>query len=146
MGFSPLKTLIIHGHIFRGRLTIDQKYIAIGGLLSGFFGGLSGNQGAFRSMFLIKAGLTKEEFIGTNVVIAVVVDFARLIVYGIGLYPVYSTIFTDLGGLVFAATISAFVGAFFGKELLKKLTLRVVQIVVGTMLILLGVALSIGLI
>src|SRR5687768_6645047 len=30
-----------------------------GGLLTGFFGGLSGNQGALRSAFLVKAGLSK---------------------------------------------------------------------------------------
>ncbi|HLF18435.1 MAG TPA: sulfite exporter TauE/SafE family protein [Candidatus Omnitrophota bacterium] len=126
------------------KISIDQKYMAIGGMVSGFFGGLSGNQGAFRSMFLIKAGLKKEEFIGTNVVLAVMVDFGRLIVYGIGLYSVYSTIVTDLGGLVLAATISAFIGAFLGKMILKTVTLRAMKIAVGTMLILLGIALSMG--
>lgn len=39
--------------------TIEQKYLPLGGLLSGFFGGLSGHQGAFRSAFLLKAGLKK---------------------------------------------------------------------------------------
>lgn len=126
--------------------SIGQKYMAVGGILSGFFGGLSGNQGAFRSMFLMKAGLKKEEFIGTNVVLAVMVDFGRLIVYGIGLYSVRPTVFTDIGGLVLAATISAFAGAFFGKEIMKKVTLRAVQILVGTTLVLLGLALSIGLV
>ena len=38
-----------------------KKSIMLGGLLSGFFGGFSGHQGALRSMFLVKAGLTKEE-------------------------------------------------------------------------------------
>lgn len=128
------------------KISIDQKYMAVGGILSGFFGGLSGNQGALRSMFLLKTGLKKEEFIGTNVVLAVMVDFGRLTVYGMGFYSVHSTVLTDSGGLVLAATISAFVGAFLGKEILKKVTLRAVQIVVGTMLILLGVTLSIGLI
>ena len=41
-------------------LQFDKKYMPIGGLLSGFFGGLSGNQGALRSAFLIRAGLSKE--------------------------------------------------------------------------------------
>jgi len=45
------------------KLTFDRKYLPIGGLLSGFFGGLSGLQGALRSAFLIKAGLEKESFI-----------------------------------------------------------------------------------
>ncbi len=128
------------------KVSIDRKYMAVGGVLSGFFGGLSGNQGALRSMFLIRAGLNKEEFIGTNAVLAVMVDFGRLIVYGIGLYSVHSTVLTDAGGLVLAATTSAFAGAFFGKEILKKVTLRAVQIMVGAMLILLGIALMIGLV
>jgi len=128
------------------KVSIDRKYMALGGMLSGFFGGLSGNQGAFRAMFLTKAGLNKEEFIGTNVVVGVMVDVGRLVVYGIGLYSAHWTVSTGIGGLVFAATISAFVGAFLGKEILKKVTLRAVQIAVGTMLIFLGIALSIGLV
>jgi hypothetical protein len=37
--------------------------------LSGFFGGLSGHQGAFRRAFLIKP-LTKKSFLATKVVIS----------------------------------------------------------------------------
>ena len=128
------------------KISIDRKYMAVGGMLSGFFGGLSGSQGALRSMFLMKAGLKKEEFIGTNVVLAVMVDFGRLIVYGIGLYSVRSAVLADSGGLVLAAAISAFAGAFFGKEILKKVTLRAVQTAVGTMLIFLGIGLTVGLV
>ncbi len=128
------------------KVSVDRNYMVIGGILSGFFGGLSGNQGALRSMFLIKTGLKKEEFIGTNVVLAVMVDVGRLFVYGIGLYSVHWTVLTDIGGLVLAATIAAFVGAFWGKEVLKKVTLGAVQMVVGTMLIIFGIVLSIGLI
>lgn len=126
------------------KISIDQKYMAVGGMLSGFFGGLSGNQGALRSMFLIKARLGKEEFIGTNVVLAVMVDLGRLVVYGIGFYSVHAKVLTDLGGLVSAATLSAFAGAYLGREMLKKVTLRTVQIIVGTTLILLGIAMGIG--
>lgn len=43
-------------------------------LCSGFFGGLSGNQGTFRSAFLIKAGLSKEALIGTAIVVSAFVD------------------------------------------------------------------------
>ena len=55
--------------------------LVAGGLLSGFFGGLSGHQGAFRSAYLLKAGLSKEAFIATGVVLACVVDASRLAVY-----------------------------------------------------------------
>lgn len=36
-------------------LSFDKKYLPLGGFVSGFFGGLSGNQGAFRTAFLIKS-------------------------------------------------------------------------------------------
>lgn len=52
------------------RLEFSKNKLPLGGFLSGFFGGLSGNQGALRSAFLIKAGLTKEAFIGTAVVVS----------------------------------------------------------------------------
>lgn len=44
------------------KLEFHPKYIPLGGALSGFFGGLSGQQGALRSAFLIRAGLKKESF------------------------------------------------------------------------------------
>ncbi len=128
------------------KIAIDQKYLALGGLLSGFFGGLSGNQGALRSMFLIKAGISKEEFIGTNVILAVIVDLGRLLVYGAGFYTTHFKVLSDIGGLVLAAAIAAFIGAYFGKELLKKVTLRTIQVMVGAMLVLIGFGLSVGLI
>src|SRR3989338_2144145 len=63
------------------RMEFDKKYIPLGGLLSGFFGGLSGNQGALRSAFLLRAGLSKEAFIATGVTIAVNTDLARISLY-----------------------------------------------------------------
>ena len=57
------------------RIKFDKKYLPLGGALSGFFGGISGHQGALRSAVLLKCGLEKEAFIATGVVCAVVVDF-----------------------------------------------------------------------
>ncbi len=128
------------------KIAFEEKYLPLGGALSGFFGGLSGNQGALRSMFLIKAGISKEEFIGTNVILAVIVDLARLLVYGVGFYSMHFKVLNDLGGLVVAAVLAAFIGAYFGKQLLKKVTLPMIQVLVGVMLIVLGLALSAGLI
>ncbi len=64
------------------RIKFDKKYLPLGGALSGFFGCISGHQGALRSAVLLKCGLEKEAFIATGVVCAVVVDFSRLIIYG----------------------------------------------------------------
>jgi uncharacterized protein len=64
------------------KAVLDPKWPPLGGAISGFFSGLSGHQGAFRSMFLIKAGLEKEAFVATGVALAVLVDIARMVIYG----------------------------------------------------------------
>ncbi len=124
-------------------LQVDPKYLSVGGMLSGFFGGLSGHQGALRSAFLIRAGLSKESFIATGIVIACFIDFARI--------GVYSTHFTQQGltdsaAITIAATLSAFAGAFVGSKLLKKITMAAVQVLVSIGLCLLAIALGMGLI
>ena len=47
-------------------LSFSPRYLPLGGALSGFFGGLSGMQGALRSAFLVRASLSKEAFIATE--------------------------------------------------------------------------------
>lgn len=51
------------------------------GALSGFLGGLVGNQGGIRSAALLGFDLPKEKFVGTATAIALFVDGARLPVY-----------------------------------------------------------------
>jgi len=128
------------------KVAIPKKYLPIGGLFSGFFGGLSGNQGAFRSAFLIKAGLQKEASVATGVVSAVIVDTVRLSVYGASYVTEnLERLPQEIVGLVIA-TISAFIGAFFGKRILTKLKLEVVHLIVAICMICIGVALASGLI
>jgi hypothetical protein len=45
------------------------------------FGGLSGHQGALRSALLLQAGQIREAFITSGIVIAVMIDVARLGMY-----------------------------------------------------------------
>jgi len=125
------------------QISFDKKYLPLGGALSGFFGGLSGNQGALRSPFLLKAGLTRESYIATGVLIACLVDFTRLSVYG--------SHFSQGGGtenlpLLAAATVSAFLGAFMGNRLMKKVTMRAIQVLVAVMLLAIAAGLGLGLI
>jgi uncharacterized membrane protein YfcA len=128
-------------------LAFDRRYLPLGGLLSGFFGGLSGNQGALRSAFLIRSGLSKEAFISTGVVAAVLVDVARLLVYGAAFYAAqFADLAPGVGPLVLAATLAAFAGSFLGTRLLKKVTLQALQIVVGVMLIGIGIGMIAGLV
>ena len=126
-------------------LTFDRRWLPLGGLLSGFFGGLSGNQGALRSAFLIKSGLSKEAFVGTGTVSAVIVDAARLLVYGLGFYATRFVELEGMGGLVLAATAAAFLGAFFGARLLKKITYGTIQWIVGLLLMAIGLGMASGL-
>lgn len=124
-------------------LQFGKDKLPIGGALSGFFGGLSGNQGALRSAFLIKAGLSKEAFVGTAVVVSTFVDITRLSIYATGFEKAG---LTDNLDLVISATLAAIAGAFLGNKLLKKVTLRFLQVSIAIMLILISIALGAGLI
>jgi uncharacterized protein len=124
------------------KLQFSRKSLPVGGLISGFFGGLSGIQGAVRSAFLIKSGLSKEAYIATGVIIASLVDITRL--------SVYAARFETSGlrenmVLVVSAVVAAMTGAYLGLRLLKKVTLTFVRNLVAVMLILIALALGLGL-
>jgi uncharacterized membrane protein YfcA len=122
-------------------IAIPPKYLPIGGVLSGFFGGLAGMQGALRSAFLVRAGLTKEAFIGTGVAIAVLIDVSRLGVYS----TAWKTHAADVDYLLLgAAVLAAFAGAFLGNRYLTKLTMVHVQRIVAALLFAVGLGLILG--
>lgn len=127
-------------------LAFPRRWLPLGGVLSGFFGGLSGNQGALRSAFLLKAGLTKEAFVATGVVSAVIVDAARLATYGTGIMASHLGQSREIIASVVVGTVCAFIGSFVGKRVLQKITLRTVQIIVAVAMLLIGVGLVSGLI
>ncbi len=126
-------------------LALPRRWLSLGGLLSGFFGGLSGNQGALRSIFLLKTGLSKEAFVATAIVSAVIVDASRLLVYGstviAGHFGQSQALFTP----ILVATLCAFIGALLGKSFLQKVTLRSIQFIVTAMMFCIGTALAVGL-
>ena len=122
-------------------LQFDKKYLPIGGILSGFFGGLSGNQGALRAAFLIRANLSKQSFIATGVVIACLVDISRLSIYAEKIIKHHTNFDYTL---ITLATLSAFIGAYFGNKLLAKVTVKTIQNIVTVMLILFSVLLILG--
>lgn len=124
-------------------LKFSQKYMLLGGALSGFFGGLSGNQGALRSAFLLRANLSKEAFIATGVVIACMIDVSRLTIYSKGIMAVSSQLNYNL---LLTATLSAFAGAYLGNKFLKKITIETLQYMVAFMLILFSILLGLGII
>ncbi len=124
-------------------LQFSPKYLPLGGVLSGFFGGLSGHQGALRSAFLVRAGLSKEGFVATGVVIACMIDVTRL-----GVYARHLTVsgLRENTLLLVIATLSAFLGAFVGSRLVAKVTMKTVQTLVAALLFLVAALLGLGVI
>jgi uncharacterized membrane protein YfcA len=122
-------------------MEFNKKYLPLGGILSGFFGGISGHQGALRSAFLIRTNLSKESFIATGVVIACLVDVSRLTVYLPQIIKKETSIDYQLLTL---ATISAFSGVYFGNKLLQKTTIKTLQNFVAIMLMSYSILLIFG--
>ncbi|MBF0097105.1 MAG: sulfite exporter TauE/SafE family protein [Magnetococcales bacterium] len=123
----------------------DRRYLPLGGILSGFFGGLSGHQGALRSAFLSKASLSTEQFVGSNAWIGLLVDASRLLVYGnIFAVGTAAMITASVAPLVGAATLGAFMGIIIGKRFLRKVTMATVQKGTGLLLLIIAVALGLG--
>jgi len=115
----------------------------LGGLLSGFFGGLSGHQGALRSAFLVKVNLSKEAFIATGVAVACLVDVIRL--------SIYSSKFAlnnwaNDWPILLVAVLAAFGGAYLGKKLLQKTKVEKLYKFVAFMLMAFGLLMASGLI
>ncbi len=123
--------------------TLSRRFLPLGGVLSGFFGGLSGHQGALRTVFLLRAGLSKEAFIATGVVIACIIDVSRIFVYSERFAMRH---LEGNAGLLAAAIATAFLGAYAGSKLMKKVTLRGVQLLVSVMLFVLALGLIAGVI
>jgi len=123
-------------------VSFSRKYFSLGGILSGFFGGLSGMQGALRSAFLAKAGLSKEVFVATGVVVACLIDVSRLGVYA-------QTFLVERAqldyGVLSAAVLSAFAGAVIGNRYLKNMTMQSIQRIVAIMLFGISLGLMSGL-
>lgn len=128
------------------RLAFAPRWLPLGGALSGFFGGLSGHQGPLRSAFLMRCGLDKSAFVGTGAVCAVLVDTARLAVYGASLWAAHAAVVAGSTRLVGFGMAGAFVGTLLGNRLLHKVTWTAMRVTVGFILMLMAVALAAGLI
>lgn len=130
------------------KIKLNKNLIPLGGTLSGFFGGLSGHQGALRTAFLVKAGLDKSAFIGTMVVCGVIVDLVRISVYGTSFLFQEFTSIKESGiflPLIFGS-LFAFIGSYFGKYFFEKVTFKSIQVVISVLLLIFGVALGAGII
>lgn len=125
------------------KMGLAPSWLIAGGVISGFFGGLSGHQGALRSAFLIKFPLSKEQFVASGIVIACLIDTMRIGTYAFTFD--FDSIIAQ-SGLMMMATVAAFAGAVVGKRLMKKITIDAIQWIVGGLMAIVGLLLAIGLI
>lgn len=129
------------------KITLGKSLLPLGGILSGFFGGLSGHQGALRSLFLLRVGLSKESFIATGIAAAIVIDISRLSVYGSSFFSRhFQSLSRESFFILGLACLAAFSGSWTGRKLLKKVTYRTVQLSVGILIIIMALLLGTGII
>jgi uncharacterized membrane protein YfcA len=130
------------------RFRFGGEHLVAGGLLSGFFGGFSGHQGALRAAFLAKTATNTQTFVGTSATIGFMVDMARIATYALLYYTSGADNPLQPGqwSLIAVAIAAAFVGVLAGKRFLHKVTLATVQTLTGILLLVIALALGSGLI
>lgn len=112
----------------------------VAGAISGFFGGLVGNQGGIRSAALFGFDLPKQAFVATATAVALLVDGARMPVY-------FFTQWRDIAAAwpyVVAATVGVVAGTLVGERLLRRIPEATFRTVVSGIILVLGAALLIG--
>lgn len=109
--------------------------VAAFGLLSGFFGGIAGNQGGLRSAALTAFRLSPREFVATATATGILVDVARTPVY------MWSTGSKLLGltAPIAIATAGVLIGTLLGERVLVGLSQQRFGQIVGAAIGILGV-------
>ncbi|MGE0567881.1 MAG: TSUP family transporter [Bacteroidia bacterium] len=120
---------------------VASKWQPVGGMITGFFGGLSGHQGALCSVFLLMAGFDYISFFATGVAIAWLVDFARISIYSFSIND-----FIENKVVLSVAVLSAFAGAYFGNKLFKKTSFAFLKWTVGVFMMIVSLLIISGVI
>ena len=123
------------------RFSLGKNMIIPGGLLTGFFGGFTGMQGAVRSAFLTNIQLSKEEFVATSNGVSLIIDVCRIIGYLISgalinAFDAPKPIVIGISGALF--------GAIIGKILLKKTTIGLIKIITSICIFSFAILLALG--
>lgn len=141
IGFLLLIFALLEWSPENKRPSFDKRWLPLGGILSGFFGGLSGHQGALRSAFLIRTQLSKESIIATGIIIATFIDLTRMSQY---VQNMDRNIFTDHSKVLLFAIVCSSAGVILGKKYMGSITLPLLQKIIAIGLILFSICLMIG--
>jgi uncharacterized membrane protein YfcA len=109
----------------------------LGGILSGLFGGLVGNQGGIRAAALLGFRLQPRQMVATATAAALLVDAARVPIYFLSAGPVIA----GNRRLWIAASVGVTIGTFLGVPVLGRIPESTYRRLVGGLLLLLGVSL-----
>ncbi len=127
--------------LFNWKLPLQGPWaMRIGGILSGFFGGFSGHQGALRALFLSKLKMEPIVFVATTAIISLLVDLTRVSVYfsGSWLYNYYPTY------IMIYCVPSALAGTLIGRKYIQKVNHAKLSIIVGLALLAMGLTMVLG--
>jgi uncharacterized membrane protein YfcA len=116
------------------RLRFGKKSAAVVGLVSGFFGGLVGEQGGIRSVALLNFEVEKEALVATATATALIVDAVRMPIYFLSQSGQVNQFLLVL--IVSSATVIA--GTFVGNSLLNKIPENLFKRIVSFLILLLG--------
>jgi uncharacterized membrane protein YfcA len=104
-------------------------------VLSGFFGGLVGNQGGIRTAALIGLKLRPRQLVATGTAAALLVDAARVPIYAVSA----GGAITGNLRLLIVASIGVSIGTFAGVPVLGRLPEAAYHRLIGALLIALGI-------
>jgi len=116
-GFLVVYSVLEASQVTAVRVPATTPTLLVGGAVSGTIAGLIGTGGAIRSVCLLAFGLPREAYVGTSAAIALLVDATRL--------PVYLSqrfIPSSLGPVLLALVAVAFLGAWLGQRLVRRVS------------------------
>jgi len=109
----------------------------LGGALSGFFGGLVGNQGGIRAAALLGFQLPPSRMVATATATALIVDAARMPIY----LGIEHAAIVQATRVWVVASIGAILGTVIGVPLLRRIPEATYRRLVGALLVVLGLGL-----
>jgi len=123
------------------RLKFGRRGAYAGGVLSGFFGGLTGEQGGLRAAAMLGLNCPKETFVATATATALVVDAVRLPIYLVTRWDDVPQVIAPAA----AGVVGVVTGMFIGNRLLSKVPEHKFSRVVSAVLVLIGALLVVRL-
>ena len=134
MGGVMLASVPLRRGLEGGRLRVRLAHFPLLGAASGLLSALAAAVGPLNTPFFLAYGLRRGGFVGTEAVCAAVVHLTKTAVYGR-----YALLSRETGILGLALGGVMFVGAYFGRRILDRMSERAFVGVIEALLVVLGV-------